>query len=144
MTIKETVWHPDTCTNPSCIMVYSWDTDLPDNLRVHTFVRADRICSVHQSLLTESLAYTTALGDNQRKNKVDGLLRDNITSIVDTALDGTKTYKNGISFNWSFSGDGANRVLTVSISGANLTNNQKNTIQNLADTLFGVGKVIVS
>lgn len=144
MVIKETVWHPDTCENPSCILVYSWDTDLPDNLRVHSFVRADRICSAHQGVWTESEAYNKALDHNQRKNKTEGWMLANLTSLLaDTNANGSFTWKQGITFNWSFSGVGDARVLTISITGVNLNTNQKNQIQSFCNSTFGVGKVVV-
>lgn len=50
-------------------------------------------------------------------------------------------FKNGVSVSWEWVGTGADRVLQVSISGSNLTINQKSTLQNFCDTKFGVGKV---
>lgn len=125
-------WKPDTC---KCIILEESGTS---NYISHEFV-----CPDHQGLSSSELA-TVPLEHNKRKNLVDGILRTNLTSLLTTTdTNGAVIYKNGITFNWSFSGTGNNRVLSISMTGVNLTTNQKNTIQNICDTQFGAGKVLV-
>lgn len=140
--MKETVWSPDTC---GCRLVYEWDETLPDTSRVHTFKRAEVICSFHQGMVDNKTSYDSALDHNQRKNKVEGALLSQLTSVLaDTNPEGSLVWKNGIKFNWSFSGNGDSRVLTISVSGITLTTNQKNIIQNWCNTNLGTGKVLVT
>jgi len=142
--MKTQYWGPDTC---KC----SFNKDVTNT--PHLFLDQDVIfngftyknikCSLHQAL-TNQEAYDAVMFENTRKNRVDGLFMDNIAALVETNPDGARVYKQGINFNWSFSGSGNNRVLTVFISGLNLTNNQKNTIQALCDSTFGTGKVVIT
>jgi len=142
--MKETTWSPDTCSNPACRLVYEWDETLPSDQRIHTFKRAEAICSSHQPLPDHSIVYNTALSDNRRKNLTEGWMLQNLTSVLgQTNPDGVIIWKNGVTYNWSWSGLGDTRVLTISITGINLTTNQKNQIRTFCDSTFGLGKVII-
>lgn len=127
-------WKPDTC---KCII-------LEDVINgVVTYNSHEFVCPEHVGLTEQKLA-TVPLEHNRRKNRVDGLLKENLTALLTTTdADGNIVYKNGITFNWSFSGVGESRVLNISISGVNLSTAQKNNIQSKADTLLGAGKVVV-
>lgn len=134
-------WSPDTC---QCVLFYEWDPTKPADQRTHTFTKVEKVCQFHQGL-TDSEIYTHVVDNNQRKNKLEGFILQNLTSALAQTdpESGVLVWKDGISFNWSFSGTTDSRVLTISISGVNLTNNQKNTIQNWCNTTFGTGKVIL-
>ena len=41
--LKHTTWHPDTC---KCVITYAWDSDVPADVREHTFVSV-KPCAVH-------------------------------------------------------------------------------------------------
>ena len=138
MTIKTTRWSPDTC---NCVIEYTWDSESTEANRTHTLSTISK-CSIHQAQ-SDSTAYTTVLDENPRKNITLGLCMDNgPAALFDTNTDGSKQLKNGISYNFSFSGTAPNRVLTISFTGITLTNQQKNTIQTVLNNRFGVGKVI--
>lgn len=83
--------------------------------------------------------------DNQRKNLVYGLAMITFPSLL-TQTDpetGNTVPKSGTKYNWSYSGSGTSRVLTVSFSGATLTNANKSTLQTSCNTQFGTSKVVV-
>lgn len=126
-------WKPDTC---GCIILEESGTSAYNS---HEFV-----CPSHTGLTAEQLALVP-LEHNIRKNKVDSAFRSLLTStLTETDADsGAIVYKKGITFNWSYSGTGESRVLSVNITGVNLTTNQKNTIQSWCDTNIGAGKVII-
>lgn len=140
--IQVTQWRPDTC---HCRLEFAWDAELPEDQRVHTFFGDLGPCAEHSAL--QGLAkYTAALDQNKRKNITLGEAMTRFSSQLTTtdATTGAIILKEGITFNWSFTGVNDTRVLTVSFSGVTLTTNQKNTLQGALNTLFGPGKVIVA
>lgn len=140
MTIQTTRWSPDTC---ECVLEYTWDDLVPADQRTHTFARHLNTCSKHAGLSGQA-RYNAALQHNQRKNFTASEILERFTALVaDTGADGSKRFKNGVTFNWSYSGVDDARVLTVSLSGVNLTNQQKNALQTALDTRFGAGRVVV-
>lgn len=144
MTLKKTIWSPDTC---ECILEYQWDDTTPEDNRPITLSTIINKCSIHSSLNTNNDVWNSINEENPRKNITRQLLLDNAPStlydIID-ATNGTREFKNGISFNWSWTGTAPNRVLNISVTGITLTNAQKNTIRNILNNRFGVGKVTLS
>lgn len=60
---KTTTWKPDTC---SCVLHYSWDSDVPTEQRIHTIVWA-KCCDDHKNIpLSELLDVINA--ENFSKN----------------------------------------------------------------------------
>ena len=102
--MKVTTWSPDTC---DCKLQYEWDETLPDNIRVHIFKQALFTCPFHSVFLIPLESYNSALDHNQRKNKTEGWILQNLTSQTGTTNpDGSIVWKEGVTFNWSFSGTG--------------------------------------
>lgn len=122
MALKETHWAPDTC---GCTYVYSWDTDLAVEDRVHTWVRTEISCPEHPS--TEA-GYLASLVENRRKNIAIGRGRTEVTGI-DLNL-----------ITWEFSPDRS--VLTVDFGGQ-LTGAQVSRIQSAVDLELGAGFVVI-
>jgi ABC-type transporter MlaC component len=150
MAIHVTRWSPDTC---DCIIEYEWDDSAPPENRQHNLSNYVRTCTFHQSLATDSTKYSTVVDENTRKNHTLGLALDNGPASLfdesnDTDNDGNtvtvRTLKRSITFNWSWTGTGASRVLNVTFIGISLTNQQKNTIRNILNNRFGIGKVIIN
>ena len=139
MTINTTKWSPDTCT---CVVNYSWDDSVPAEQRTHELTSIEK-CLVHSSL-TDTAAYQVVTEENPRKNVSLQTVLDNApTSLYDVNTDGARTLKNNISYNFSWSGEAPDRVLTISFSGISLTTPQKNALQNFLNNKFG-GKVVLA
>lgn len=135
----ENVWTPDTC---DCQVIYEFDDELPADQRVHTFKRITKH-DVTLPLLTGEQEYEAILENNIRKSKVHTQLLT-ISTLIQTNPDGSIGLKNGVTMNWSWVGVGASKVLSISVSGANLANPQKSAVQSWCDTNIGIGKVIIA
>jgi len=138
MAINKFIWKPDTC---QCVLTQSYNTDT-DTISLDSFTT---VCSAHTSIVGDSNRYSTMLTDVQRKNFVYGIALKTFTSLL-TQTDietGLPIAKTGTKYNWSYSGSGTTRVLTVSITGATLTTTNKTTWQTSCNTQFGSGKVVV-
>lgn len=118
--IRTCRWSLDTC---GCVIDQRYDD--ADYAGTMTVLGIQR-CEFHASLSTAD-APVHAIGQMKRKNEAQQRLEETIPGAT--------------LVNWSFSGTGADRVLTVVIG--NITQNQANQIQNWADTKFGAGRVIV-
>ena len=141
MTIKTTRYSPDTC---GCVIEYSWDDTLSETNRVHTLSNYVTKCSAHSILATDQDRWNAVFEENPRKNNaLKGCLDNGPAALFDT-IDGTRQLKGNITYNWSWSGTAPNRVLTISFTGITLTTQQRNTLQTALNTLFGVGKVVIS
>lgn len=128
MAINTTRWTPDTCSNPPCIIEYTWDSSLPLASRVLTPSTIIQQCSLHAGMALA--AHWTALQDeNHRKNKL--LDRAQTQFGLTAAQLATIT--------WFYD---ASRVLHV--NAVPLTAAQKTAAQTWADTNLGVGKVIIT
>ena len=107
-------------------------------------------CPEHASLLNDSQLGNVMIDEDRRKSGVlRALLGHEGFSLnlhdTKTNADGTSyiDFKNGISVSWQWTGLGTERILQMGVTGANLTTNQKNTLQNFCNTKFGVTKVVV-
>lgn len=137
-------WKPDTC---ECVV-----EEIYNGNEIVGGGQVIKKCLAHTAVADQDLygvLYANPDGENKRKNQVHRLLlgHDSIKNLgleqTITNPDGTQTveFKNGISFNWSFNGVGADRVLTVNVTGVTLTNTQKNAIRTFVNNKFGIGKV---
>lgn len=133
-------WQPDTC---DCIIEFEFDADEPEATRTHTGKTIVKDCPEHSGLGTPQSFFNAILDENQRKNIVRKDLIDNFTQLQGTDDKGNIILKNGISINFYFTGQDDSRVLHISVSGYTLTTQQKTTIQNIADSRFGIGKVVI-
>ena len=77
MSIRLAGWKPNTCSNPPCEFVYSYDDSLVDIEPSITLTTVVNKCAVHSSLANDA-AFLNARADNKRFNAV---LRE-IRSIV--------------------------------------------------------------
>lgn len=131
--LKTTRWRPDTC---KCVIEYSWNTDDPQETRTHSLSRIVSKCSAHQ-FLTDGEVYVAVTDENPRKNKVLGKIKELLPAYIPTTVgpDGNPLddYSKIV---WSFD---AQRVLDITIAG--IKNPERNSLQGVADTMFGTGKV---
>ena len=143
--MKTTRWSPDTC---ACVMEYEWDETLPVDARMHAIKNVVNVCSFHSSAASDKSAhFSLVIDENSRKNKIYGQLLNvsNITEIL-TQDDGSQVVqlKKGITFNWSWSGTGSSRIVTISVTGVNLSTAQKNSLQSWCDSNLGAGKAAIT
>lgn len=70
---KTTTWRPDTC---DCELFYEWDTDHPEDVRVHTPVETHphghgtRRCKKHAHLADVNSLHDNVLAENRAKNVI--------------------------------------------------------------------------
>lgn len=151
MTIQTTLWIPDTCAIPQCIIQYQWDDTVPQEQRTHDNPVFLQRCSIHAAQPgDDSARWTTITEENPRKNQAWQSVIDNgPSSLVDTDVGtGTKTLKAKnpttgapLSLDFAFNGTPPNRLLTLTLVGITLTTQQKNNVQTALNTKFGTGKV---
>jgi len=141
MAIKTTRWSPDTC---SCILEYTWDDSLPQDQITTTLSNINQKCSAHNGL-SNTDTWNAITEENPRKNfTLQHILDNGPSTLYDIVEGNNKILKSNLRYTWTWSGIAPNRVLTISIQGITLTTNQKNTIQNILNNRFGVGKVILA
>jgi len=144
MNITYQNWSPDTC---GCKVEEKWDKDDPQ--AGVSFNKVITKCSAHTSVADEDLfgvLYANSDGENKRKNQVRKLLTEDVglaLGELKTNTDGSTylDFKNGIDLEWSFTGTGVDRVLTISVKGITLNATKRNAINSFCTTKFGVGKV---
>lgn len=64
--INTTRWRPDTC---ECELLYSWDSDVSEEKRVHSFDKAEKKCEAHADV-PDDILWDTIVTENQKKNAV--------------------------------------------------------------------------
>ena len=144
--IKTTDWNPDTC---ECTIQYTWDEDEPEDIRTTAIKFVRRSCLAHQNLLPNpAVTYSAVLDENNKKNRTLTEALQTVPSQLANVItnpDGTLSYllKDNIIFNFSFSGTAPNRILTIQFIGVTLTNQQRNSIQNKLNNIFGSGNVVI-
>lgn len=159
MAINVTRWSPDTC---GCVMEYAWDSESSNEDRIHTFSKMVNVCEAHKVIVSANptatghgRTYNSALEQNQRKNLSLSHAMEHLPHLVEETDEGAKVLKKGVSYDFSYEGEGENRVLKIGFSGkyddgtgkkviANLANNHKNSLKALLDTKIGIGKVVVN
>ena len=120
-------WHPDTC---ECVIeenVVDGEVSAGDVLSK---------CSAHTDVADNDL-YGVLIGNTDGENKRKNLIYAHLVNEMGI------TFGDGNEYSWSFSGTGADRVLSVEVTGTALTTDQKSELQDYADTTFGSGKVEV-
>ena len=141
--IKRTRRRLDTC---DCIVIYEWDSNLPAQQQVHTVSDYQFKCPAHENVggiaNNQDLYDNVVCQENGKKNiAIDLLLQNAPTSAYNTTSEGTRTFKDGISAYWSWTGTAPNRLLTIIINGTTLTTNQLNSVRAKLDQRFGVSNV---
>lgn len=133
------VWRPDTC---ACVIEQSVSGS--GESAVVSMTRFLSKCPAHEALddvAAYDAVYAGPDGENKRKNQLEAaLLASDQLGLSDIQPDGTRTWKPGHAFSWSFTGTGAKRVLNVEVKGAVL---DKQATQSLADEVGGEGKVVI-
>lgn len=144
MTIRITTWRPDTC---DCELHYSWDDQVSEDARVHTpidsfthpvtgSVHSTKKCSAHTSVTDVTRLHTAVLKENRLKNKMFAHAMELDALGVDVTLDdgsNGRKLKPGVSVDFQFTGDGENRKLSYSISGASLDTNSQKALDKVAN-----------
>ena len=133
-----TTWRPDTC---DCEIEYAWDDSIPQDGRVHTAHKINRVCPAHVAETDKVKHYETVLEENHRKNLTIDLIYQNggkrILTLAEKqqmslffAVQGEgnrpvpdDVWKLGVKVDWSFD---VNRSLVVDIKG--LTSAEKTAI----------------
>src|SRR3990172_9164921 len=118
-------WRPDTC---GCVI----EEDVTDGVISAGDVISK--CSLHTDVADGDL-YGVLIGNTDGENKRKNLIYAYLVNEMGIEFGET------IEYIWSFSGTGADRVLSAEAVGANLTQDQKDQVQDYADTTFGSGKV---
>lgn len=134
-------WWPDTC---ECGINQTHD---PENSNYGVqFESFERKCPAHQSL-SDSEAYNAIIenssSEQKRKNGFYGYLLT-ISQLIQTDQNGVVVLKPGIDFHWRWSGTGADRVITIWLTGYALTAAQQQNAQQWCDSHFGAGAVVVN
>ena len=141
-------WQPDTC---KCVVEEIYPENPGDPI---TGGQVLFKCEAHADVPDEELygvLYANPDGENKRKNLMHRALLGHDT-VKGLGLeqrkqrpDGTEVteLKDGVEFDWSFEGQGKNRVLKVNVKGANLTSPQKAALRDLSEAKFGANKVSI-
>lgn len=140
MAILTTRWRPDTC---KCVVVYGRDDSLPAATAPITLVNIENKCPIHSSLSDQN-TFNTLFEENPRKNNTLAECLEQAPAITDITAEGSKALKDGLTYNFTWSGTAPNRVLNISFSGVTLTTAQRNGLQSALNAKFGVGKVILA
>jgi len=134
--IQTEMWGLDTC---GCRLFALYDSVIGYGDTIQTYFA--NTCPEHGGLGFDE-RHDVVHAENKRKNNILRALcgHEGLTLGTD---DGAGQLKSGIEYVWSFSGDGATRVLTVQLTGITLSAQKKTALQNFCDTKFGVGKVVI-
>jgi len=130
--IVRNVWRPNTC---GCAFERIVDTDIvPYEFTVTKVIER---CPIHQNVSKEDFNNVIQL-----ENDMAALRRGNIyLAVKDAGFQ--ELIDKGELFSWSFSGEDYDRVCTLAIKADTLTSLQKIQLQNLANSEFGTGKVVI-
>lgn len=100
--LKTTLWRPDTC---GCEIEYQWDTNEPEETRVHTLSRIKAKCQDHSSS-TDQEVHDSVSKENKHKNKVLAAIMEEVDSIGETFIDddgkSSRRFKKGLEPKWEF------------------------------------------
>ena len=136
-------WSPDTC---KCHVeeIYSGNTIIGGGVILFK-------CLAHLGVPDSDLygvLYSNPDGENKRKNLVIKDLVENFVgklSETKTNPDGSTYlwFKDTVKADWAFRGVNASRILTITLTGINLTNAEKTAVSTLLAARFGAGNVIL-
>lgn len=126
--------HLDTC---DCKVLLDYDS-ANDTFTVIDYLA---VCSFH-NIIGVGQRYDVIKTENSRKNDAYQLLIDNTPLTED--ISGKIRLKKGIDIVVSITGVAPDRVITLTVSGITLTQQQKDRAQAFVDNKLGVGKVIVA
>ena len=106
MPIKTQLWHPDTCDRPSCVIEETYDTADPGGPMTMSAVL--RTCPAHAAVADVDLynvLYKNPDSDQKRKNLSEKyFVETDALNLNKTQPDGTKAWKDGVTYGWAFSG----------------------------------------
>lgn len=93
-----TRWRPDTCT---CVLELEWDSEHPEDARVHTAVKAER-CGAHaHEGKPNQHVFEAVHAENRHKNAVHGHLLEGLGEAhVQTDATGAKHFKHQPAFSF--------------------------------------------
>lgn len=131
--IKTTTWSPDTCR---CVVEYVWDTEAPPASRKHTLKQFVKRCPAHATGSSPG-AYAAITDENTRKNILRSAILKDFPALAVIDRDGNEDFADD--FSWSFDDQRRLIVTLPNVPSSMLVN-----IQSLANSTFGIGKVIVS
>lgn len=133
-------WGSNWC---SCYQAFSFEDTIDIDLQTVVGVAHpyNKTCPEHSGLSFTDRYYALR-NESQRQSYTLFDIKSNFTDLSELDLEGQLVFKKGISANLSWTGTGNNRILHITISGYTLTNQQKNNLQSIADSKFGVGKVV--
>lgn len=136
MATNITRWSPDTC---GCVIEYSWDSDVSEDERVHTFHKVVEQCPDHNGIEVHEEIHNHVLAENQTKNKVEVALFDNFPRLrqnfVDAAGTTQKRLDPTVKHNWRFIGKDKDRQLISSFDNLSLSATEKSRITKALGTL---------
>ncbi len=138
--MKSTKYSPDTC---ECIVEYTWDDQVEEASRTHDFSKIQKACPDHAGL-TGATLYDTLLKENSTKNKLRQEIIDSITRLTKkiTVADGSEVDDLDVDFNWSFTGNDANRQLNLTMT--QLTDPEKTQLQSFMDGLSNSTTAVIA
>lgn len=143
--MRTQIWSPDTC---GCQVEETLDEN-------HECIssRTVRKCSIHDVVNDDELygvLYANPDGENKRKNLVHGILlgcgRTKGLGLEEekTNKDGSKGgigLKQGLKYNWHFTGSGKDRMLHFEVEGTNISQADRKRIKDECEEKFGKDKV---
>lgn len=152
MAIQTNRWTPDTCSsggeNPSDTCVVEFDVDSSTTPPTTFNFRTVQLCTAHSvmSAEPEDTKVNAIRNENSRGHNAvfQEILNNAPTTLYDVSADGTRTFKQGITVTWNWTGTAPNRVLNVVITGATLTQNQLDSIRAKLDERFGINNVVLT
>ncbi len=142
--ISKQIWKPDTC---KCVLEEQYDKDIKDF--TITCSQIINKCEDHTDVPDEELygvIYANPDGENKIKNLVHKTLIEHPDLNFSKRIlnkDGTSTLslKDGIEYEWSFTGKGKSRSLNVKLTGVTLTTKEREIIKTHWKDSFGEEKV---
>lgn len=146
--IQVEMWGPDTC---ECKLKRICKT-INGEYVCQTF--SSEFCRAHEGLTLEEVHDAVEVENTSKNlvegelNKIESISEEIVNPNADPELLGAgksrpRKLKEGIKYNWSFTGSGKNRVLHVDVGGAELTKQTKDSIKLFTKEKFGEGKVNV-
>ena len=128
----------------TCACVYELQIDDSTNPSTKTLYAVHNRCPEHQHITNDTTFTNVVIEENSRYAYAYGLILDNApNNVFDLDESGSRVFKKGITVSWAFTGETPNRVLTITVTGITLTQNQINSIQTKLNERFGVSNVTI-